>query len=133
MKLVFAGTPAVALPTLDILAAHHEIVSVITREDAPQGRKRVLTPSPVASRASELGIPTIRANRLDDLVTKQVAEDFSAKVDPALVAANRARKDSQRQMATTAKDEGGSAVEERLGKATGQEFDVEWQRLLGGQ
>ena len=74
MKLVFAGTPAVALPTLDILASRHEIVSVITREDAPQGRKRVLTPSPVASRASELGIPTIRANRLDDLVTQQVAD-----------------------------------------------------------
>lgn len=74
MKLVFAGTPAVALPTLDILAAHHEIVSVITRADAPQGRKRVMTPSPVASRASELGIPTIRANRLDELVTSQVAD-----------------------------------------------------------
>ncbi|KJC65349.1 methionyl-tRNA formyltransferase [Agreia bicolorata] len=74
MKLVFAGTPAVALPTLETLAVRHEIVSVITREDAPQGRKRVLTPSPVASRASELGIPTIRANRLDDVVTKQVAD-----------------------------------------------------------
>ncbi|PPF64429.1 methionyl-tRNA formyltransferase [Clavibacter michiganensis] len=74
MKLVFAGTPAVALPTLDILAARHEIVSVITRDDAPLGRKRVLTPSPVASRASELGIPTIRANRLDDNVTRQVSD-----------------------------------------------------------
>jgi methionyl-tRNA formyltransferase len=74
MKLVFAGTPAVALPTLDLLAAHHEIVSVVTREDAPQGRKRVLTPSPVATRATELGIPTLRANRLDEAVTARVAE-----------------------------------------------------------
>jgi methionyl-tRNA formyltransferase len=74
MKLVFAGTPAVAIPTLDLLAEHHEIASVITREDSPQGRKRVLTPSPVAARAVELDIPTIRANRLDDLVTARVAE-----------------------------------------------------------
>jgi methionyl-tRNA formyltransferase len=73
MKLVFAGTPAVALPTLELLAQRHEIVTVITREDAPQGRKRVLTPSPVAARASELGLPMIRANRLDDVVTAQVA------------------------------------------------------------
>lgn len=74
MKLVFAGTPAVALPTLDLLARHHEIVAAVTREDSPQGRKRVLTPSPVAVRASELGVRTIRANRLDDTVTSQVAE-----------------------------------------------------------
>lgn len=74
MKLVFAGTPAVALPTLDLLARDHDVVSVITREDAPQGRKRVLTPSPVAERATQLEIPTIRANRLDDAVTARVAE-----------------------------------------------------------
>ena len=74
MKLVFAGTPAVALPTLDLLARHHEVAAAVTREDSPQGRKRVLTPSPVAVRAEELGIRTIRANRLDDEVTSQLAE-----------------------------------------------------------
>ncbi|WP_374946917.1 methionyl-tRNA formyltransferase [Agreia sp.] len=74
MKIVFAGTPAVALPTLELLARGHEIASVITREDALQGRKRVLTPSPVAARAVELGIPSIRANRLDDIVTERVAD-----------------------------------------------------------
>ena len=74
MKLVFAGTPAVALPTLDLLARHHDIASAVTREDSPQGRKRVLTPSPVAVRSEELGIRTIRANRLDDEVTSQLAE-----------------------------------------------------------
>ncbi|KQP55538.1 methionyl-tRNA formyltransferase [Agreia sp. Leaf283] len=74
MKLVFAGTPAVALPTLDLLARHHEVAAAVTREDSPQGRKRVLTPSPVAVRAEELGIRTIRANRLDDEVTSQLAD-----------------------------------------------------------
>ncbi|RFA09397.1 methionyl-tRNA formyltransferase [Subtercola boreus] len=73
MRLVFAGTPEVATPTLRRLAADHEVVAVITRLDAPQGRKRVLTPSPVATLADELGLPVIKANRLDDEVTARIA------------------------------------------------------------
>lgn len=73
MRLVFAGTPAVAVPTLQALAADHEIVAVITRPDAPQGRKRTLTPSPVAVAAEELGLPVIKAARLDEEATGRVA------------------------------------------------------------
>ncbi|QWT23333.1 methionyl-tRNA formyltransferase [Subtercola sp. PAMC28395] len=73
MRIVFAGTPAVAVPTLVALAADHDVVAVITRLDAPIGRKRVLTPSPVAERAAALGIPVIKANTLDAAVTDQVA------------------------------------------------------------
>ncbi len=73
MRLVFAGTPAVAVPSLETLAARHEVVAVITRADAPLGRKRVLTPSPVAVAATALGVPVIKANRLDEEVTSQVA------------------------------------------------------------
>jgi len=73
MRLVFAGTPAVALPSLHALAERHDILSVITREDAPLGRKRVLTPSPVATAAADLGLPVIKANRLGEEVTEQVA------------------------------------------------------------
>lgn len=70
MRIVFAGTPEAAVPTLEGLAAsRHEIVAVVTREDAPLGRKRVLTPSPVAQRAAELGLPIVKANRLDAEVT----------------------------------------------------------------
>lgn len=77
MRIVFAGTPEVALDTLVSLAAgaagsQHEVVGVITREDAPLGRKRVLTPSPVASKAEELGIPVYKANRLDEGATEWV-------------------------------------------------------------
>lgn len=72
MRLVFAGTPAVAVPTLRALAAHHEIVGVVTRPDAPLGRKRVLTPSPVAAVADELGLPVIKAARLDDDATARI-------------------------------------------------------------
>ncbi|MGG7463410.1 methionyl-tRNA formyltransferase [Plantibacter sp. YIM 135347] len=74
MRLVFAGTPAVAVPTLQALvASDHDVVAVVTREDAPTGRKRVLTPSPVADAAAALGIPVIKANRLDAVVTERIA------------------------------------------------------------
>ena len=74
MRLVFAGTPAPAVPSLRRLAASaHDIVAVVTRQDAALGRKRVLTPSPVASAAEELGLPVIRADRLDAAVTAEIA------------------------------------------------------------
>jgi len=65
LRIVFAGSPAAAVPSLRRLAASaHDIVAVITREDSPQGRKGSLTPTAVATVALELGIPTIKANRL---------------------------------------------------------------------
>jgi methionyl-tRNA formyltransferase len=73
MRLVFAGTPAAAIPTLRALAAIHEIAAVVTRPDAPLGRKRVLTPSPVAQVAAELGIPVIKAAKLDEDATGRIA------------------------------------------------------------
>ncbi|WP_348787916.1 methionyl-tRNA formyltransferase [Leifsonia sp. NPDC080035] len=72
MRLVFAGTPAVAVPALRSLAERFEIAAAITREDAPLGRKRVLTPSPVAVAATGLGLPVIKANRLREEVTEEV-------------------------------------------------------------
>ena len=73
MKLVFAGTPEVALPSLTALAGtDHEIVSVITRADAPLGRKRTLTPSPVAQAAIARGLPVLKTNRLDAEATEAI-------------------------------------------------------------
>ena len=75
LRLVFAGTPAAAVPALNRLSrGPHEIAAVITREDAALGRKRVLTPSPVASAAHDLRLATIKANRLDASVTDRVAD-----------------------------------------------------------
>ncbi|MBX7446292.1 MULTISPECIES: methionyl-tRNA formyltransferase [unclassified Arthrobacter] len=66
MRVLFAGTPAVAVPSLDALVkAGFDVVAVLTRPDAPVGRKRVLTPSPVAARAAELGIEVIHAAKVD--------------------------------------------------------------------
>lgn len=75
MRLVFAGTPAPAVPSLRSLASSdHEIVAVISRPDAPLGRKRVLTPSPTSAAATELGLPILPAARLDDEVSAQVRD-----------------------------------------------------------
>ena len=61
MRVVFAGTPEVALPALDAVAASaHELVGVVTRPDAPAGRGRKLVASPVALRAEELGVPVLK-------------------------------------------------------------------------
>lgn len=61
MRVVFAGTPEVALPALDAVAAsRHELVGVVTRPDAPSGRGRRLVASPVAQRADELGVPVLK-------------------------------------------------------------------------
>jgi methionyl-tRNA formyltransferase len=67
VRLLFAGTPATAVPSLDaLLASQHEVVAVLTRPDAPAGRGRKLTPSPVALRAEDAGIETVKAARLRD-------------------------------------------------------------------
>ncbi|MEI2268292.1 methionyl-tRNA formyltransferase [Microbacterium sp. No. 7] len=74
MRVVFAGTPEPAVPSLRALAASsHEVVGVVTRRDAPIGRKRVVTPSPVAVAAEELGLPIVKADRLDDAATAEIA------------------------------------------------------------
>jgi methionyl-tRNA formyltransferase len=68
VKLVFAGTPEVAVPALDALIAsgRHEVAAVITRPDAPAGRGRRLVASPVAERAEEAGIEILKPARPRD-------------------------------------------------------------------
>jgi len=68
MRLVFAGTPLVAANTLARLLADdgHEVVAVITRPDAPQGRSSRPVPSPVAQLADEHGIEVLRPARASD-------------------------------------------------------------------
>ncbi len=60
LKLVFAGTPEPAVPSLDaLLASRHDVVAVVTRPDAPAGRGRTLRPSPVRERAEEAGLEVL--------------------------------------------------------------------------
>lgn len=67
MRVVFAGTPEVALPALAAVAASgHELVGVVTRPDAPTGRGRRLVASPVARAAEELGVPLLKPDHPRD-------------------------------------------------------------------
>ena len=65
MRLVFAGTPEPALPSLRRLieSPRHEVVAVLTRPDAAAGRRGKPAPSPVAQLALEHGIPLLRPER----------------------------------------------------------------------
>jgi methionyl-tRNA formyltransferase len=57
VRVIFAGTPETALPTLEALAAsRHDLVAVLTRPDAPAGRGRRLVRSPVGAWADERGL-----------------------------------------------------------------------------
>jgi methionyl-tRNA formyltransferase len=68
MRLVFAGTPATALPSLRALIAspRHEVVAVLTRPDRPAGRGRHTATSPVKAAAEAAGIPVLAPERPRD-------------------------------------------------------------------
>lgn len=67
MRVVFAGTPETALPSLEALvASRHEVAAVLTRPDAPSGRGRTLRPSPVAEAAAEHGIEVLKPAKPSD-------------------------------------------------------------------
>lgn len=60
MRVMFAGTPQVALPSLTaILGSGHDLRGILTRPPAPVGRKRTLTPSPVHQAAEAAGLPVL--------------------------------------------------------------------------
>ena len=60
MRVVLAGTPAVALPSLEaLLSSSHEVVAVLTRPDAPAGRGRRESRAPVAVRAEQAGVEVL--------------------------------------------------------------------------
>ena len=67
MRLLFAGTPEVALPSLKgLIGSSHDVVAVLTRPDAPTGRGRRTSPSPIALAAEEAGVEVLRPRRLSD-------------------------------------------------------------------
>ena len=69
LRVLFAGTPEVAVPSLRMLAKdteHFEVVAVLTRPDAPTGRGRKIMPSPVKMAARELGLDVIECDPADE-------------------------------------------------------------------
>jgi methionyl-tRNA formyltransferase len=85
MRLVFAGTPAAALPSLRAIAdSSHELVGVVTRPDAPSGRGRTLTPSPVAGLAAELGVPVLKPDHPRDPAFQAALRDLAPDCCPVV-------------------------------------------------
>lgn len=66
MKIVFAGTTGNSAAVLEALVkAQVNVVAVLTRLDSAQGRRKLLTESPVADKARELGLKVHKSNRID--------------------------------------------------------------------
>jgi methionyl-tRNA formyltransferase len=97
MRIVFAGTPAVTIPSLEAIAASgHDLLAVVTRPDAPAGRGRQLMRSPAGAWADEHGVEVLtpqrprepefqeRLRELDPEVVPVVA--YGALVPPAALA-----------------------------------------------
>lgn len=84
MRLIFAGTPKIAADALGQLSNHHDIALVITRNDSFVGRKKVLTPSAVAQKATELGLPVLKANKITQHELAAIAD---AKAELGIVVA----------------------------------------------
>jgi methionyl-tRNA formyltransferase len=84
MRLLFLGSPSVAVPFLEACAAsEHEIALVITQPDKPSGRGMSLTPPPVKKKALELGLTVLQPTKIKEIET-QIQE---AQADLAVVVA----------------------------------------------
>src|SRR3546814_7699475 len=79
MRLVFAGTPDFAVPSLIAAARRNEVVEVYTQPDRPAGRGRALTPSPIKRAAVERGVAVCQPQSLNS----QVSRDAPAARKPA--------------------------------------------------
>lgn len=67
MRLIFAGTPQIAVPTLEaLLASEHEVVAVLTQPDARGKRGKTLHPSPVKVAALEHGLTVLTPQKASD-------------------------------------------------------------------
>ena len=79
MKIVFAGTPEFAKePLKKIVEQGYVVAAVITQEDKPQGRKGILTPSPVKTLALSYGLPVFQPKKIRDeiLALKKLGGDI---------------------------------------------------------
>ncbi|HSM11617.1 MAG TPA: methionyl-tRNA formyltransferase [Lysobacter sp.] len=70
MRIVFAGTPEFAVPSLRAAARHNEVVAVYTQPDRPAGRGRGLAPSPVKREALLRGIPVLQPENFKAAATR---------------------------------------------------------------
>ncbi|HEX7009706.1 MAG TPA: formyltransferase family protein, partial [Phycisphaeraceae bacterium] len=95
MRLIFLGSGEFGLPTLQQLAAQHQVALVVTQPDRPAGRRRQLTPTPVAAWAQAQGLAVLKAQDVNEpQVIEQIAGHrpdasiviaFGQKLSPQLI------------------------------------------------
>jgi len=73
MRIVFAGSPEIAVSSLEIVSSNFDVVAVLTNPDKVTGRGRKIKFNPVKSKAVELGLNIIQPHSLDDSVRKKIA------------------------------------------------------------
>ncbi|MCS7086258.1 MAG: methionyl-tRNA formyltransferase [Bacteroidia bacterium] len=78
MKIVFMGTPAFAVPSLERLSREHRIAAVVTAPDKPSGRGLILSASPVKIFAQNAGMPILQPENLDDPAFVEAIRAFDA-------------------------------------------------------
>lgn len=66
MRIVFFGTPELAVPTLAAVAERHDVLAVVCQPDRPRGRGRNPEPPPVKAWATAHGIPVQQPSKLND-------------------------------------------------------------------
>ncbi len=89
MRLVFAGTPQVAVPSLRrLVTAGHEVLAVLTRPDAPSGRGRRLHPSPVREVAEQYGIDVLTPVSLRDPTIGDLLRELAPDCCPVVAYGN---------------------------------------------
>lgn len=74
MKIIFAGTPEIAVPSLRALAAKYEVCAVLTNPDSATGRGRNIVCSSVKEAALELGLKVLQPEKLDKAFIEEVRE-----------------------------------------------------------
>ncbi|MCD0446720.1 methionyl-tRNA formyltransferase [Glycomyces sp. A-F 0318] len=85
MRIVFAGTPEVALPTLEALhGSSHEVAAVLTRPDARTGRGRKVSRSPVAAWADEHGVEVLTPAKPREPEFLERLRDLEADIVPVV-------------------------------------------------
>ena len=77
-RIIFAGSPEFAVPTLNaLLASRHEVVAVLTQPDRPSGRGRSLQPGPVKKAALAAGVPVLQPAGMKDPVIQEKLRELT--------------------------------------------------------
>ena len=72
LKVIFFGTPDFVIPVMDSIHNNFQLVGVVTTPDALVGRKQILTPSPIAQKAVEFGVPVFKPEKLTSELADQL-------------------------------------------------------------